>query len=132
MDIIVSGHIEGIRYTDKACFVVISERRGGYKRMDGTYQEDELLTWSIAFKEYFKKYVSAHFARGMYVKVKGFALPYARKDGETCDGFTIIGQTIDLATYPSKNTKQVVRMQKESQLHAIGTPDYASYSEQDF
>jgi len=130
MDINFFGYIEGIRYTDNSVLVIGSERRSGYKRNDGVYVDEELLTFVFVFKEYFKKYISEHFSSGMLVKIKGFMLPYT-KEGDV-GGYTLIGQTIDLGSYPSNKARQEQKRIKESMRRMEGTPDVESYMQSDF
>lgn len=132
-DIQVYGFIEGIRYHETSVIVTISERRLGYKKKDGTIIDDDIMTWHIAFKPYFKKYISSHFSSGMLVKVKGIALPYAKeKDNVIKEGYSFIGQTIDMAAYPKNSTRRDARMIKESVIHAEETPDVDAYMQEDF
>lgn len=134
MDVLFTGHIEGLRYTDNSVIVTASERRSGYKTREGIVVKDEILTYRFLFKSYFRKYIAEHFADGMYVKIKGFMLPYVRdSDGNTTDGFSIIGQTIDMAAYPTRSAVAEKRMIKESQRKLSDEkPDLASFNQPDF
>lgn len=133
MDILFVGHIEGIKYADKSAIVTASEIRKGYKRKDGVKIDDELITFKFIFKPYFKNYLAAHFTKGMYVKIKGTMLPYAiNHDGEMIDGYSIIGQTIDIAAYPTKYVRSEKRIIKESLAKSDETPDLNAYTFPDF
>ena len=132
-DFTVTGHIEAIRYTTSAVAVVLTERRLGYKKKDGTIVDNALITWCVFFATYFRKYVSEHFMKGSYVKIKGTVLPYSKdENGKSVDGCTVLGQTIDLAPYPAKAALRDKKLIKDSQIHDIGTPDLAGYKEEDF
>ena len=132
-DFTVLGHIEGIRYLDKTVVVIISERSLAYKRKDGTKPDDIFLTWRVYFKQYFKKFIAEHFSSGMLVKIKGRVLPYAKDlQGEDCNGYTVLGETINLSAYPSNNLKREKKLVKDSILHDFGAPDVEKYNEPDF
>lgn len=133
-DIIIVGHIEGIRYSETCVYVTVSENRLGYKRSDGVIVDDDILTWRVVYKPYFKKYIASHFDKGMLVKIKGMVLPYTRnQDGSNVEGYTIIGQTIDLSAYPRSTTiRQERKLVKDSMSHDIGTPNIDAYNEPDF
>lgn len=132
-DFTLYGFIEGIRYSDASASVSVSERKLGYKKKDGTYVDEELLTYRVIFKEYFKKYLATNFSEGMLVKVKGTLLPYAKdRDGKSTDGYTMLGQTIDREAYPKSTSRLDHKMVKESVLHGNGTPDLESYRSDDF
>jgi len=133
-DITLCGHIVGIRYKETCVNVTLVERKLGYKKKDGTKVKDELLTFVVTFKPYFKKYISSFFSTNMLVKIKGFLLPYVKtQENETStDGFTIIGQTIDIAPYPSTNMVQERKLIKESQNEIVGQPDLEDYNQPDF
>lgn len=132
-DFSILGHLEGIRYTDSNVIVTMTERRLGYKKKDGTQVESELITWRIMYRASFRKFIADHFSKGMLVKVKGIILPYAKThEGEFVDGYTILGQTIDIAAYPSNTMRQEKQRIKDSQLHDVGTPSFKQYNEPDF
>lgn len=132
-DIVFLGHIEGIRYNDTSIIVVASERKKGYKKKDGTIIDDELLSFRFIFKSSFRKYISEHFSSGMLVKIKGVLFPYAKDhQGNIIDGYSIIGQTIDLAPYPSNNIRIEKKRIKESQSASDETPDLNAFNQPDF
>jgi len=133
MDFNFLGVIEGIRYSDTCVIVTASERKSGYKKQDGTIVKEELLSFRFIFKPYFKKYIAEHFSANMLVKIKGTMLPYAKDhEGNTIDGFTLLGQTIDIAAYQTANLRRERRMIKESQEHMEGMPDLDNYNQPDF
>lgn len=113
--------------------VTASESRIGYKKKDGSVIPEELLTFRFIFKPYFKKYIAEHFGAGMLVKIKGCLLPYAKDgEGKTTDGFSIIGQTIDRASYPSSKLRMEKRMIKESYGNSAEQPDLEGFETEDF
>jgi len=133
MDILFQGHIDGIRYNDTSVIVTASERKLGYKRRDGVIVDDEILSFRFIFKPYFRKYISEHFSSGMLVKIKGTMLPYAKDhEGNVVDGYSIIGQTIDLAPYPSNNIRMEKKRIKESIAASDEKPDLDAYNQPDF
>ena len=132
-DITLYGHIEGIRYKDKSVLVTLSEYRKGYKRGDGVIVDDEVATYIVVFKEYFKRYIAEHFDAHMLVKIKGTMLPYAKdKDGNYCNGYTILGETINIASMPNRAVRSERKLLKESQSHAVGTPNLSEFEKEDF
>lgn len=132
MDINFLGHIEGLKFTEKAVIVVASEQRHGYKKNDGTFVRDEILSFSFIFKTYFKSYIASHFSKGMLVKIKGTMLPYAKDhQGKTIDGYTLLGQTIDIATYQTNNARVEKKMIDASAM-SDAQPDLESFIESDF
>lgn len=132
-DFTLYGFIEGIRYSEQSAAVTVSERKMGYRKKDGTYVDEDIVTFRVIFKEYFKKYLSTNFSEGMLVKVKGTLLPYVKdRDGNTNEGFTLLGQTIDREAYPKSTTRLEHRMIKESALHGEGTPDVEGFRQDDF
>ena len=133
MDILFVGYIEGIRYTETAVIVTASERKNGYRKKDGTIVDDEILTFKFIFKTYFKSYIAGHFVKGMLVKIKGIMFPYARdKNGNVIDGFSIIGQTIDIAPYPIKALHREKQIIKESMAKSDELPDIDKFTAPDF
>lgn len=132
-DVIIFARINGIRYTDTAAIVTASERRAGYKKQDGTIVNEELLTWRIVYKPYFKSYIAKHFSENMLVKITGTLLPYTRdRDGNITHGYTILGDTLNLAAHQTAYLREERKRIKESQSHSLGTPNLAEYNAPDF
>lgn len=128
------GIIENVKYLPNGggCFVFMSEYRKGYRKSDGTRVEDKYLSWKVIYKQGLVNYINNHFSTGMVVEVKGEVLPYAIENGETVDGYSVIGQTLNIFSVPRLYQRQEARMQKESQLHSSGVPDLQAYNEPDF
>lgn len=133
MDINFLGHIDGIRYLESSVVVTASEIRRGYKKKDGSYVDDEIYSFKFLFKSYFKKYIASHFSEHMLVKIKGTMLPYTRDgNGNICDGYTILGQTIDIASYQTLNVTRERKMVTQSQKKNDATPNLTEFRKEDF
>lgn len=127
------GRIEGIRYKENSAIVTLSEYMGGYRKKDGTIVEEDILTYRIAFKAYFKKYLASYFSEGNLVWVKAMMLPYAKNgEGKVCEGYTLIGQAIDIASYPKSGLRQERKRIKESQENSEMTPNLEGFNQDDF
>ena len=133
-NISIVGIIESVKYLSNGggCFVFLSEYRKGYKKSNGTRVEDKYLSWKVIYKQGLVNYINNHFNTGMIVEVKGEVLPYAIENGEAVDGYSVIGQTLNIFSVPRLYQRQEARMQKESQLHSSGEPDLESYNKPDF
>ena len=132
-DITIYGHIVGIRYTESNVIVSVSEFQKGYRKKNGELVNDSVYTYVVGFANFFRAYIADHFDKGMLVKVKGTILPFAKnKNGETIEGYTINGQTINLASYPSNSSIKENKLLKESQSHAVGTPNLSEFEKEDF
>lgn len=128
----VTGFINTIKYLQTSVLVFVDEFYKGYKKGNGEIVEDKYLTWKIIFKNGLRNYINNHFNNGMLVTIKGEAFPYAIEKETIVDGYSFVGQTINMASYPRSSVKQEQRMIKESQLHQIGEPDLEAYNEPDF
>ena len=128
-----NAFISQIKYLpNNSVLVYLDEYHCGYKRGDGSVVDEKYVTFKTIWKPYFKKYINEHFNNGMYVNVKGDMLPYCIENDGIVDGYTIIGQTINLASFPKGSLRREIKMKKESELHSIGVPDVDSYLENDF
>lgn len=131
-DVQLYGFIEGIRFTENGVIVTVSERRLGYKKKDGTIVDEDVLLWHVVFKAYFKKYISSHFSSGMLVKIKGMILPYSKEHDEIVEGYSFIGQTIDLSPYPKNTLRRDMKIIKESELNTTERPNIDEFMKDDF
>ena len=131
-DFTVIGYINNIKYLQDSCLVFIDEFRKGFRKKDGTIVDDKYLSWKCIFKPYFKKYINEQFNQGMLVQVKGEIMPYAIEKEHLVDGYSVIGQTINVASYPRASVKQEAKMIKDSQMHASETPDLEGFNAPDF
>lgn len=128
----VTGFINTVKYLPDSVLLFVDEYRKGFKKKDGTRVDDKYLSWKVVYKPYFKKYISEHFSKGMLVKIKGEVLPYAVEHEKLIDGYSVIGQTIDLASYPRASVKQELRMIKESQENSDEQPNLDAFISPDF
>ena len=131
-DFTVTGFINTVKYLPDAALVFIDEFKRGYKKLNGETVDDKYLSWKCVFKPYFKKYINEHFSNGMLVQVKGEILPYAIQNQNIVDGYSVLGQTINLASFPRASVKQENKMIKESQMHDTATPNLDEYNKPDF
>lgn len=131
-DFTVIGYINNIKYLQDSCLVFLDEFRKGFRKKDGTIVDDKYLSWKCIFKPYFKKYINEQFNKGMLVQVKGEIMPYAIEKEHLVDGYSVIGQTINVASYPRASVKQEAKMIKDSQMHASETPDLEGFNAPDF
>lgn len=128
----VIGLVNTIKYMPDHCLVFIDEFKKGYKKQDGTRVEDRYISWKCIFKPYFKKYINEHFSNGMLVQVKGEVMPYAIDHERLVDGYSVIGQTINMASYPKSMLKQERRMIKESLENSSERPNLQDHLTPDF
>ena len=126
------GFVDAVKVLPDACILFLSEYKKGYKKTDGTIVDDKYHSWKIIFKEYFIKYLTTHFNKGMLVEVKGDIVPYAIEHGQIIDGYSIIGQTCNLFSYPRYSVKQERKMIKDSMDNADAIPDLESFNSPDF
>ena len=134
-DIQILGFIRQVKYLQDGVLVFIDEFKSGYKRSDGTSVGDKVLSWRCIFANYFKKFVSQHFGNGMLVQVKGEVLPYAIEHGNVVDGYSVMGQTLNRASYPKSGSRAEVQAIKESAVVLDGAgdvPDVKGFNESDF
>lgn len=128
----IIGFIEKVKYLPDSVLVFISEFKKGYKRKDGTIVDDKYMSWKTIWKPYFKNYINTHFNDGMLVEVKGEILPYAIEHEKIIEGYSCIGQCLNVFSYPRSSVKQEQKMIKESQLHSTGIPNLDDYNQPDF
>ena len=128
----VIGFVDAIKILPDSCMLFLSEYKKGYKKSDGTVVDDKYHAWKIIFKGYFIKYLTTHFGKGMLVEVKGEIVPYVIEHGQIIDGYSVIGQTCNIFSYPRYSVKQENKMIKESMDSANVLPDLESYNQPDF
>lgn len=128
-----TAFISQIKYLpNKSVLVFLDEYHKGYKKSDGTIIEDKYLSYKTVWKPYFSKYINEHFSQGMLVQVKGEMLPYAIEKDVIVEGYTIIGQCMNLASYPRSTVKMEQNLVKESLLHGSEIPNIDEYEKPDF
>ena len=128
----VIGFIDAIKYQQGFCFVFVSEFKKGFKKRDGIIVDDKYVQWKVIFKQGLVKYINEHFSNGMLVEVKGEILPYAVEHDKIIEGYSVIGQTINVASYPRASIRQEAKMVKDSLLHSDEQPDLDTYNQPDF
>ena len=128
----VVGFIDALKVLPDSCILMMSEFKKGYKKSDGTIVDDRYHSWKIIYKGYFIKYLTAHFSKGMLVEVKGDIVPYAIEHGEVTEGYSVLGETCNMFSYPRYSIKQEHKMIKESQANSDETPDLDGYNQPDF
>lgn len=130
----VIGFIDSIKYlpNNGGCFVFVSEFKKGFRKANGDIVDDKYLSWKVIFKQGLVKYINNHFSNGMLVEIKGDVLPYAIEKDTIVQGYSVIGQTMNLFSFPRSSVKQEQRMIKESQLHASEIPNLEAHNLPDF
>lgn len=126
------GFISSIKYQQDFCLVFVDEFKKGFRRKDGTIVADKYMQWKCIFKKGLVKYINDHFSNGMLVEVKGEVFPYAVEHDTTVDGYSVIAQTINMASFPRASARQEAAMIKDSQLHVNDVPDMEEYNKPDF
>lgn len=130
----IIGFIDNIKYlpNNGGCFVFVSEFKKGFRKANGDIVDDKYLSWKVIFKQGLVKYINNHFSNGMLVEIKGDVLPYAIEKDTIVQGYSVIGQTMNLFSFPRSSVKQEQRMIKESQLHASEIPNLEAHNLPDF
>ena len=128
----VIGFVDAIKILPDSCMLFLSEYKKGYKKSDGTIIDDKYHSWKVIFKGYFIKYLTTYFGKGMLVEVKGDIVPYAIEHGQITEGYSIMGHTCNMFSYPRYSVKQEQRMIKESMDNTDEHPDLESYNQPDF
>jgi len=130
----VIGFIDSIKYlpNNGGCLVFVSEFKKGYHKSNGEVVESKYLSWKCIFKPGLVNYINKHFNKGMLVEIKGEVLPYAIEHEKVVEGYSVIGQTLNLFSFPRNTLKLENRMIKESQENSSETPDLDEYNKPDF
>lgn len=133
-NITIIGVINTIKYlpNNGGCFVFLSEYKRGYRKANGERVEDKYLSWKCIFKQGLCKYINDHFSKDMVVEVKGEVLPYAIEHENIVDGYSVIGQTLNMFSVPRTQLRQEQRMIKESMSHSREKPNLEAYNTPDF
>jgi hypothetical protein len=132
--ITIIGVIDSIRYLphNGGCIVCLSEYKRGYKKHNGEVIDDKYMSWKTIWKPYFNNYIEKHFNKGMVVEVKGDAVPYAIEHEKLVEGYSVIGQTLNMFSIPRTSLRQEQKMIKESQLHSAEAPNLTEFQSDDF
>ena len=133
-NITIIGFVDNIKYLPNqgGCFVFVSEFKKGYKKSNGEVVDDKYLSWKIIFKQGLVKYINNHFNNGMLVEIKGDVFPYAIDKETIVQGYSVIGQCMNLASYPRSTVKMEQNLVKESLLHGSEIPNIDEYKKPDF
>lgn len=126
------GFINNIKYLQDSVIVFVDEYHKGYKKSNGSIVDDKYLSFKTIWKPYFKRYINEHFGNGMLVQVKGELLPYEIQKGTIIDGYTVIGQTINLFSFPRASVRAEQKLIRDSETHGDGIPDIDEYNRPDF
>lgn len=129
---ILQGFVNTIKYLPDACILYIDDFKKGYKKPNGEVVDDKYFSWKIIFKGYFKKYINEHFSNGMLVEIDAEMYPYAIRNGEIIEGYSCLGKSIDLSSYPRSTVKMEQNLVKESLLHGSEIPNIDEYNKPDF
>lgn len=133
-NITIIGFVDNIKYLPNqgGCFVFVSEFKKGYKKSNGDVVDDKYLSWKVIFKQGLVKYINNHFNNGMLVEIKGEVFPYAIDKETIVQGYSVIGQCMNLASYPRSTVKMEQNLVKESLLHGSEIPNIDEYKKPDF
>ena len=133
-NITIIGFVDNIKYLPNqgGCFVFVSEFKKGYKKSNGEVVDDKYLSWKVIFKQGLVKYINNHFNNGMLVEIKGEVFPYAIDKETIVQGYSVIGQCMNLASYPRSTVKMEQNIVKESLLHGSEIPNIDEYKKPDF
>jgi len=133
-NITIIGFVDNIKYLPNqgGCFVFVSEFKKGYKKSSGEVVDDKYLSWKVIFKQGLVKYINNHFNNGMLVEIKGEVFPYAIDKETIVQGYSVIGQCMNLASYPRSTVKMEQNLVKESLLHGSEIPNIDEYKKPDF
>ena len=129
---VVQGFINTIKYLPDACIVYVDDFKKGFKKPNGEIVDDKYFSWKIIFKGYFKKYINEHFSNGMLVEIDAEMYPYAIQNGKLVDGYSCLGKSIDISSYPRSSAKQEMKMIKESQENSTDIPNLQEFNAPDF
>lgn len=128
----VIGFVDAVKVQQDFVLLFVSEYKKGYKKKTGEVVDDKYISWKVIFKSSFRKYIIDHFAKGMLVEVKGEVFPYAIEHGEFKDGISVVGQCVNMFSYPRSSVKQELRMIKESQDTSTEQPNLDEFNREDF
>lgn len=129
---VVQGFLNTIKYLPDACIVYVDDFKKGFKKPNGEIVDDKYFSWKIIFKGYFKKYINEHFSNGMLVEIDAEMYPYAIQNGKLVDGYSCLGKSIDISSYPRSGVKQEMKMIKESQENSTDIPNLQEFNAPDF
>jgi len=149
-DFQVTGHISRVRRKNGVICVYVDEYMRGFRRSDGEIVQEKYLTWCCVFKNAFSNFLD-RVGIGCLVTIKGEILPYGRSIDEKVEGYTLLGQVINIASYPKflrteeklvRDSSRVVGVQSSDSVVSdessgnigrnIVVPDIYGFNEPDF
>ena len=68
----------------------------------------------------------------MLVEIDAEMYPYAIQNGKLIEGYSCLGKSIDISSYPRASAKQEIKMIKESQENDDARPNIDAYQSPDF
>lgn len=130
----VIGIIDTIKYLpdQKGCLVFLSEYKRGYRKPSGEIVEGKFMQWKCIFNQSFVRYISKHFNTSMLVEVKGEVLPYAIEHESIVEGYSVMGQTMNMYSYPRVSTKAERKMVRETTERSEEQPALKEWMDDDF
>lgn len=129
---ILTGEIRTIKYLPDSIVLYIDDMERGYKRADGVTVDDMFFSWKVVFSNNFKNFIVKFFNEGMLVDIDAKMRPFAVKRGESTQGYSCLGLSIQRSSYIKRYSKQEVKMIKESQLNSDEEPDLDTFIQPDF
>jgi hypothetical protein len=129
---ILTGEIRVIKYLPDSIILYIDDMERGYKRADGVIVDDIFFSWKVVFSNNYKNFIVKFFNEGMLVDIDAKMRPFAVEQGESTQGYSCLGLSIQRSSYIKRNAKQELKMIKESQLASDEHPDLESYNQPDF
>lgn len=129
-DFTITGFFDSSVQTNNSIVVTVSEFKNGYTRSDGVKVAEHTYVWKVIFPAYFKSYIIKHFRKGLLVQIKGEVFPYAKQKGVFTEGYSVFGQTINIATFPT-NKRQETKLIERSQKNLAEMPDIVDFNADD-
>ena len=129
---ILTGEIRTIKYLPDSIVLYIDDMERGYKRTDGVIVDDMFFSWKVVFSNNFKNFIVKFFNEGMLVDVDAKMRPFAVERGESVQGYSCLGLSIQRSSYIKRYAKQELKMIKDSQLASDEQPDLDAYNQPDF
>lgn len=129
---ILTGEIRTIKYLPDSIVLYIDDMERGYKRTDGVIVDDIFFSWKVVFSNNYKNFIVKFFNEGMLVDIDAKMRPFAVERGESVQGYSCLGLSIQRSSYIKRYVKQEIKMVKDSQLASTETPDLESYNSPDF
>lgn len=139
-DISILGFLQSSRITNNGnnINVVVDEYQPPYiHTRTGKKNDARMIRWNVLFGQYFIKFIKSNFKKGMLVKIKGTARPYAEKIDNDDDDENesirvgVLGETI-VRSFNSYDLNIDEERIRKSQKNAEYTPNLSDYLDDDF